>query len=491
MRYALILSAVSFAALAMGLAACNPAPGTTASNSSSAMAALDMPLTAGPETPVAPAPSASALPRASAPVRVVRVTRPEDSYAYVDRAYAMSDAFGDAPPDYGYDYGPTHLWAWRAHDDSVRLVEPIDGGDRYYYYRPGRSAPYLVRDYDNSYGYDDDGDLVVVYDRSGRPLPYTDRYADRAARELARARDVYAAALNSERHEVRAANWAARRSQIDAARADWAAQAARQSEWRAYRDAHAAETAAYWRGEQDQRARQAQAFNDWQRQAYRGPLPTTGNQRGFDPAAQQASVQAHQQAEARLAALKQQQKAQAEEARRKQIGAQQASQQASAQAHQQAEARLAALKQQQKAQAEEARRKQLGAQQASQQASAQAHQQAEARLAALKQQQKAQAEEARRKQLGAQQASAQAHRQAEARLAAAKQQQHAEAEARQKQQLAAQQEKQQKVLAAKQQARQQAVARQKAHPDPAHNPPQHGQGRHPDKPGKPHGDERQ
>jgi hypothetical protein len=528
MRASRIFPAVSVAAL-MALAGCNQNPNTTAAATpNGTMAALAMPLTTGPETPVAPAPPVSALPRARTPVRVVHVTRPQDNYAYVDRAYAMSDAFGDAPPDYGYDYGPTHLWAWRGHDRSVRLVEPIDGGDRDYYYRPGRDVPYLVRDYDNSYGYDDDGDLVVVYDRDGRPLPYPDRFADRAARELARARAVYAASLNSERHEVRAANWAARRSQIDAARADWAAQAAREAEWRAYHDEHAAETAAYWQGERDARAREAQAFTDWQRHDYRTPLPAAiGDRRGFDPAAlqrqqqqaaaqqhqrdqmvmqarldqqradlqtqqhqqlaaQQASLQAHQQAEARLAALKQQQQAQAEEARRKQLGAQQASQQASAQAHQQAVARLAALKQQQQAQAEEARRKQLGAQQASQQASAQAHQQAVARLAALKQQQQAQAEEARRKQLGAQQASQQAHQQALARLEAATQQQHAETEARRRQQLAEQQAQKEKVLAAQNQAHQQAVARQQA---AAHQKAQaHGQDHHPRKPGDRHDD---
>ncbi len=517
---------------ALALAGCNPARNTTATSSSSAdLAALAMPLTTGPETPVAPAPSAAALPRASAPVRVVRVRRPEDDYAYVDHAYAMSDAFGDAPPDYGYDYGPTHLWAWRGRDDSVRLVEPLDGGDRYYYYRAGARAPYLVRDYDNSYGYDDNGDLVVVYDRGGRPVRDTERYADRAARELTRARAVYAASLNSERREVRATNWAARRSQIDAARADWSAQAARESEWRAYHDAHAAEQAAYWQGERDQRARQAQAFNDWQRQDYRGSPPAAigdrqqqaladqlprdhavtqarlnqqladrqtqqqarqqaefrNNQQRAEAdkqrqsaeqrtqqqlAAQQASLQAHQQAEARLAAVKQQKQAEAEEARRKQLGAQQAS----LQAHQQAEARLAALKQQKQAEAAEARRKQIGAQQAAQQASQQAHQQAEARLAAVKQQKLAEAEEARRKQIGAQKAAQQAHQQAEAR---------------QRQQLAQQQQahehqqqaQQQKVLAAQQLAHQQAVARQQAaaqqkakaahHDDP-----------HPDKPGE-------
>jgi len=492
-------SVVSAIALTAALAGCNPASNTTAasSNSTSAMAALAMPLTTGPETPAAAAPAASALPKARAPVRVVHVTRPQDNYAYVDRAYAMSDAFGDAPPDYGYDYGPTHLWAWRGQDRSVRLVEPVDGGDRYYYYRPGMDAPYLVRDYDNSYGYDDNGDLVVVYDRDGRPLPYPDRYADRAARELERARAVYAASLNSQRREVRAANWAARRSQIDAARSDWAAQAAREAEWRAYHDKHAAEEAAYWRGEQDRRAQEARAFDDWRRQDYRPQLPAViGDRRGTQYwqqqalaqphqqlAAQQASQQAHQQAEARLAALKRQQQAEAEEAQRKQLGAQlrhqQAAQQASAQAHQQAEARLAALKQQKQAEAEEARRKQLGAQQrqqqAVQQASAQAHQQAEARLAALKQQKQAEAEEARRKQLGAQQRQQQAAAQA-----------HQQAQARQRQQLAEQQAQKEKVLAAQNQAHQQAAAHQKAHPNPPQNTQPHGQDHHPHKPGERH-----
>lgn len=258
---------------AAALSGCNRTPNTTAANSNGAMAALAMPLTTGPETPVTPAPPAAALPPSHAAMRVARVTRPEDNYAYVDRAYAMSDAFGDAPPDYGYDYGPTHVWAWRGGDNSVRLVEPVDGGQRYYYYRPGQNAPYLVRDIDNSYGYDDNGELVVVYDRAGRPMPYTDRYADRAGRELARARNVYAASLSSERRQVRAANWAARRAEIDAARADWAAQQSREAAWRAYHDAHATEQTAYWQDEQARRAREAQIFDDWQRRDYAGAMP--------------------------------------------------------------------------------------------------------------------------------------------------------------------------------------------------------------------------
>ena len=273
---------------AVCLCACSPsgvltASSSVSSSSSSSGLALSMPLTTGTETPAAPAPSAGALPPAQAPVRIVHVSQLRDNYAYVERARAMSNAFGDAPPDYGYDYGPTQVWAWRGRNDSVRLVEPIEGGERFYYYQPGTDEPYLVRDANYSYGYNADGDLVVVYDRNGRPLPLDqeDDYTDAGARERQRARGIYAASLNSERRQVIAANWAARRAHIDAARANWDAQQSREAEWRAYHDEHAAEQAAYWQGERDRRAQEAQAFDDWQHRDYQGaPPPTIGNHRG-------------------------------------------------------------------------------------------------------------------------------------------------------------------------------------------------------------------
>jgi len=66
-----------------------------------------------------------------------------------------------------------------------------------------------------SYGYND-GQLVVVYDRSGRIMDpgFIDQRADLAGRYLARARALRAAALGGQRQPVAVANWTQRRSQI-------------------------------------------------------------------------------------------------------------------------------------------------------------------------------------------------------------------------------------------------------------------------------------
>ena len=209
-----------------------------------------LPLTTGPQTAITPAPAAAALPAAPRP-QIVTVADPQDDYAYADQAEAMSDAIGDAPPDYGFDYQDTHPWVWRSANRSEQMVEPVQGGYRYYYYQPGASQPYLVRDPQYAYGFSN-GELVAIYDGDGNLLPRQamDQRADDAGRYLARAVALYEAAQQSERRAVNAANWAAERAELDAARARWQAQQNQQAAWRAYHDAHAAQDQAYWQGEQ-------------------------------------------------------------------------------------------------------------------------------------------------------------------------------------------------------------------------------------------------
>ena len=196
--------------MASGLAGCDkkkPAPpaDTGAGTNTAANEAPPMPLTTGPATTLVAAPSVAALPAAPRS-RIARVASAPDSYAYLDRAHAMSNAIGEAPPDYGFDYQGVHPWVWRTDNGSVRVVEPVDGGERYYYYRSGASEPYLVSDPNYSYGYSD-GQLVTVYDREGRLLPpdLVDRRADDAGRYLARAVALYEASIRSERRSVNAA----------------------------------------------------------------------------------------------------------------------------------------------------------------------------------------------------------------------------------------------------------------------------------------------
>jgi hypothetical protein len=244
--------------------------------------ALPLPLTTGPATVMVPAPAVAALPSAP-PVRIVRVANPSDEYAYADRAYAMSSAVGQAPPDYEFDYQGVHPWAWRSSDRSVRLTEPVDGGYRYYYYQPGASEPYLVRDPQYAYGYSD-GQLVAIYDGEGRLLPpeYIDQRADNAGRYLARAEALYEASLQNERRSVNAANWAERRAELDAARSQWQAQQSRQDAWRAYHAEHAVEEQTYWQAEHERRDRSARSFDEWSGRGFNGPPPPPAYYAGGD-----------------------------------------------------------------------------------------------------------------------------------------------------------------------------------------------------------------
>ena len=264
--------------LASGLAGCEkkkqaPSADTGSGTNTAANEALPMPLTIGPATTPVSAPSVAALPAAPRP-RIARVASAPDNYAYVDRAYAMSNAIGEAPPDYGFDYQGIHPWVWHSGNGSVRLVEPVDGGNRYYYFQSGASEPYLVSDPNYSYGYSS-GQLVTVYDSEGRLLPpdLIDRRADDAGRYLARAVALYEASIQSERRSVNAANWAARRAELDAERAHWEAQQSQQEAWRAYHAEHDAEEQSYWQSERARRDQSTRAFNDWSGRNFNGPPP--------------------------------------------------------------------------------------------------------------------------------------------------------------------------------------------------------------------------
>jgi hypothetical protein len=262
-------------AAALVLAGCNPSGSVDRSQTAAQIAALPalpatLPLAPGDVTAPAYAPAAALLP-ATRPIRSVRVADPRDSYAYADDAWGFADALGDAPPDYGFDYGDAQPWAWQGYDNSVAFVEPLDDGYRYYYYRPGADTPYFVRDPDYGYGYDN-GQLAVVYDTHGGVVPYSDYgpRLDYASRYYARGRDLYQA--SRQRRPVIAANWAARRAAIvDTQR--WAAARASQQAWQDYHQRTEGEQAQHWREEQARRRADTVRFAAWQGQDFRSPPP--------------------------------------------------------------------------------------------------------------------------------------------------------------------------------------------------------------------------
>ena len=101
-----MISAAALTAAVAGLAACKPAPQSA-----------PPPLSDAAGLPLPPAPDAEALPPAP-PARVSRGLAAD--YAYLDRAYEISDAFYDDPPDYAFEYDGVEPWAWRT-DDGYML----------------------------------------------------------------------------------------------------------------------------------------------------------------------------------------------------------------------------------------------------------------------------------------------------------------------------------------------------------------------------------
>jgi hypothetical protein len=260
---------------AIALAGCNKsqtAP-VTANTATTAAAPTDvpapsdaLPLTDATGAPLAPAPAATALPPAP-PVRVAYLRDPNQGYAYIDKAAALRNAFGDAPPDYTYDYQGVRPWVWRSADHATQLVESLADGSRSYYFQPGAALPYLISDGQYSYGYDD-GALVIVYDGRGRPLPPPQiaARADLAARYLQRAQDIYMASLRARHMAVARDHWLARRAAWQAGAARWEDERAQDAAWRAYHEQYARDEDARWAAERYQReaeaARMAAAMDD-------------------------------------------------------------------------------------------------------------------------------------------------------------------------------------------------------------------------------------
>ncbi len=266
--YRATVSSVALLSIAgFALGGCNR-NGQSSATSTAPPALAALPLSTDAAPAAVPAPVASALPPAPlAPVG--RLADQSERYAFADRADAMNSGFGDAQPDYTFDYGGGERpWVWRGDDQSARIAEPLPGGrDRYYYYEPGARTPYLVRDRDYSYGYAN-GALVVIYDQHGRVLPpdYLSRQADLAGRLLSRAQAVREASERQQRQAVARSSWVARHDEMDAERNQWDAQQNSEQDWRAYHVQHEQEYQAHWDTERYRReaeaARFAQSSND-------------------------------------------------------------------------------------------------------------------------------------------------------------------------------------------------------------------------------------
>ena len=131
---------------------------------------------------------------------------PITAYYFIDQADSFASALGKSPPDFSFDCGGYDCYGWVSRAGEALIVEPGRDGVVQFYYAPGDSAPYLVRDSYNAYAFDGRA-LEVIYDRRGnvsldRPDWRQDDYA-RALRERGRA--LYSVSLRQRRWDTRSA----------------------------------------------------------------------------------------------------------------------------------------------------------------------------------------------------------------------------------------------------------------------------------------------
>lgn len=249
----------------LALAACLLAPGLGGCDKAASAAnpadqpAVVPPIAALPLTPavatqpMAYAPVASALPQA---MRRIRVGLRHDParYGYIDRANAMSRAFGDTPPDYTVDYQGTRPWIWRSDDGGYRVVEQLPAGQRSYFYARGEDSPFYITDSDGGYAFDN-GTLVGIYAIDGSPLDdsYAQQRSGYAGRYYARARAIHQAAQYSRRQGAYANDWQANRDRLALQQQQWTEARARDAAWQSWHDQHRQDEAQSWQDEQNRR----------------------------------------------------------------------------------------------------------------------------------------------------------------------------------------------------------------------------------------------
>jgi hypothetical protein len=195
-------------------------------------------------------------------------------FMWLALAALIASVIGDSPPDYGFDHYGVQPWAWRTGDGYYRVVEPIYGGNRYYYYAPGAGQPFLVRDPYFSYGYRDDR-LVALYDRDGRLMDERAAQRQRKAAQqyLARSEALYRAARADARTGVAVRDWEQRRGALAGDQRRWREAKVEQVAWRQWNKQYERGLRERWQRESTAREQATQRVESWREASYRGPAP--------------------------------------------------------------------------------------------------------------------------------------------------------------------------------------------------------------------------
>ena len=199
-----------------------------------------------------------------------------EEYEWIDRADALSQAVGEAPPDYAFYAGGAEPWAWTFGDGSLLLVENRPDGLHSYYFENGSDTPFMVRDPEMSFGFLEGG-VAVVYGPDGGVLSRQEAqgwlYAAIAGYQ--RGRMLKRAMLASQdRRAIETASWIDTNYLFWTWRRDWDEGLKRYPHWRRVRDGVSGrDRHRRWDNERHRRAEQDDRFRRWGEGGFRGRPP--------------------------------------------------------------------------------------------------------------------------------------------------------------------------------------------------------------------------
>lgn len=199
-----------------------------------------------------------------------------DDYDWIDRADAISDAIGEAPPDTSFAFENGEPWAWTMEDGTTLIVEQLPDGPHGYYFEPGTDAPFLVRDPSMSFGFID-GAVAVVYGADGGVLSRNDGrgWLGAAMRGFDRGKLLKRAMVRRDRwRNVNVSRWYDMSYLLFDWWDDWDYGLSRNPAWRRHHEGpRGIGHRRHWDGERHRRELISDAFQRWGQNGYRGPAP--------------------------------------------------------------------------------------------------------------------------------------------------------------------------------------------------------------------------
>lgn len=206
-----------------------------------------------------------------------RTALDDGAYYWIDDAYSLLDAIGDAPPDFTFAFDRGEAWGWRTDSGYELYAEPLsDNTIRYYYFEPDNDSPFFVQDERFGFGYRD-GRLAAVYDSDGQALSAREGglYRTDAARLYSRARAIHAAAQDDgEWDSIDASYWAQQVATVIEIRLRWSNGVTRHSGWKRWHDRPGSmRRRGSLASERNWRWSAGDRFRHWQQGGFQGPPP--------------------------------------------------------------------------------------------------------------------------------------------------------------------------------------------------------------------------